>query len=128
MDQPNADDFLIVKNLYSELLNGSQLNFPADGVRLDAPEQRGVYVIYGQQGQVLHVGSTRTGQRGIAKRLRDHLSAASSFTIKHLHGDGSSLRSGCSYRYVVVENPRHRALLEAFAIGNLCPAHIGHGR
>lgn len=123
----NADDFLVVNILYSALLSGSQWNFPADGMKLDAPEQRGVYIIYGQRGQVLHVGSTPTGQRGIVKRLRDHLAGASSFTNKHLHGDGSSLRAGCSYRYVVVENPRHRALLEAFAVGNLCPAHIGHG-
>jgi hypothetical protein len=45
MDQSSADDIVVVKRHYTALLEGSRLNFPADGVKLDAPEQRGVYVI-----------------------------------------------------------------------------------
>jgi hypothetical protein len=31
------------------------------------------------------------------------------------------------FRCVVVENPRLRALLESYATGQLCPAHLGLG-
>ena len=122
-----SEDRLAIIRLYAELQNATQRNFPAAGGILEAPEERGVYVIYGPQDQVLHVGSTPKGERGIVKRLRDHMAASSSFTNSYLKGDGSVLRAGYSYRYVVVEDPRHRALLEAYAIGDLCPAHIGHG-
>ena len=70
----------------------------------------------------LHVG---TGC-DIAQRLRDHLFDRSAFTTKYL-GKGSILRTGHSFRYLVVSDARKRALLEALAIGKLCPKHIGHG-
>ena len=122
-----SEDQRVVKELYAALLKEARRTFPAVGGSLDAPEERGVYVIYGPRNDALHVGSTPKGQRGIVKRLRDHMAAASSFTRTYLDGNGAVLRNGYSYQYVVVENPRLRALLEAYAIGDLCPAHIGHG-
>jgi hypothetical protein len=35
------------------------------------------------------------------------------------------VRARCTYRFLIVENDRMRALLEAYAIGHLCPHHIG---
>jgi hypothetical protein len=57
------------------------------------------------------------GKRGLYQRLNNHLQGASSFVIKALDG----------YRCIAVENNRLRAFLEAFAIGHLCPDHIGDG-
>lgn len=121
------EDQIEVKKLYDTLVKEPCRPFPAVGAILDAPEERGVYIIYGPKDDVQHVGSTPTGQRGIAGRLRNHMAAASSFVRIFLKGNGSLLRVGYSYQYIVVENPRHRILLEAYAIGSLCPAHIGHG-
>jgi excinuclease UvrABC nuclease subunit len=124
---PQNEERQTIKSLYVLLLKQARPRFPADGSKIDAPEQRGVYLIYDRHDVVFHVGSTPKGQRGIAKRLRDHLNAASSFTNKELNGDGSLLRDGFTFQYLVVEDARHRALLEAYAIGALCPKHIGHG-
>jgi hypothetical protein len=35
------------------------------------------------------------------------------------------LRKSCQYRWLVVHNHRLRVLLGAYAIGHLCPRHIG---
>ena len=65
---------------------------------------------------------------GLAQRLRDHLSGSSSFKYHYLNGDGSILRNNYQFRCVEVENPRIRTLLEAYAIGHLCPQHLGLGQ
>ena len=116
-----------LRALLAKLRHAPLQAFPAAHERIDAPEGLGVYVIYNARRQVLHVGRTPKGVGGIRQRLKNHLHNASSFTTKHLNGDGSKLRRGCSFRCLVVKNPRHRALLEAYAIGCLCPAHIGDG-
>jgi hypothetical protein len=113
--------------MFLELVNSSPKTFPLLGGRLDAPKKRGVYIIYAQDGDVLHVGSTPWANNGIAQRLRDHMFGRSSFTIKNFDSDGSRLRGSHQYRYLVVDDGRTRALLEALAIGLLCPYHIGHG-
>jgi hypothetical protein len=92
---------------------------------MDAPDLQGVYVIYNARGKVLHVGRTPKGAKGLHQRLSNHLHGASSFTIKYLEGHGARLRRGGTFRYLVVASPRLRALLEAYAIGSLCPAHLG---
>src|SRR5262249_12513613 len=84
------------------------------------------YVIYSSTGKVLHVGRTLRGLLGIRQRLTNHLQRQSSFTMQYLKGDSSKLRS-CKFRCLVVTNPRKRALLEAYATGYLCPAHLGLG-
>jgi hypothetical protein len=58
------------------------------------------------------------------------MATQSSFTLKYkpLKKDGSCLREGYKFRCLVVQSQRQRALLEALAIGRLCPAHLGLGR
>jgi hypothetical protein len=116
-----------IKSLFDQLMLAPLSAFPARGAHLTAPKQGGVYVIYSPAREVLHVGSTPRARNGIAQRLRNHLSARSSFVRRHLGGNGYQLRDGYMFRYLTVENRRFRALLEAYAIGHLCPAHIGHG-
>jgi hypothetical protein len=117
----------IISSLFNELIRAPLKTFPARREQLAAPKQQGVYVIYSPRREVLHVGSTPKAKKGIAQRLRNHMAAQSSFVRCYLDGDGSQLRSGYKFRCLVVEDQRFRALLEAFAIGHLCPAHIGHG-
>jgi hypothetical protein len=73
---------------------------------------------------------TPRAKGGIAQRLRGHMAGNSSFTqtyLKEKRGrDGNWLRGRCTFRSLVVTSRRKRALLEALAIGILCPAHIGH--
>jgi hypothetical protein len=118
-----------VADLFNELMGTHQEKFPEAGKRkaLAAPGSRGVYVIYDPSGCVVHVGRTPSGKGGIAQRLQNHLNSASSFTEKYppLKGNGSKLRDGYTFRCLPVPNDRIRALLEAYAIGHLCPAHIG---
>ena len=117
-----------VKAQFKELKRGPLQAFPARRQKLDASNRQGVYLIYSPDGAVLHVGRTYRGKNGLAQRLRDHMAGASSFTSQHLNGHGSMLRDGYKYRCLVVENPRLRALLEAYATGCLCPVHIGTGQ
>lgn len=87
-----------------------------------------MYVIYAASGRVVHVGRTPRASKGIYQRLRNHMSNQSSFCAKYLKGAGGRLsRQRFTFRYVVVSSPRQRALLEMFAIGSLCPAHLGVG-
>jgi len=116
-----------VRALYSELMRSTPQTFPVRGEKLHAPDRQGVYVIYDSRDNVVHVGRTPKAKRGIAQRLRNHMAAASSFTNMFLEGNGSKLRGKYTFRCIVVENPKHRAFLEAYAIGHLCPAHIGLG-
>ena len=116
-----------VKILFGQLINSKEDLFPEPRKKIPAPNKRGVYIIYSPKGKVLHVGRTPKARNGIAQRLRDHLNANSSFTNKYLKRDGSKLRQGYKFKYLVVSDPRLRAFLEAYAIGYLCPAHIGLG-
>lgn len=116
-----------VRRLFAQLMRAPLETFPAFGYKLQAPNRQGVYIIYDPRGTVVHVGRTPKAKRGISQRLRNHMGGASSFTNQYLKGNGSALRGKYTFRCLVVENPRHRALLEAYATGNLCPAHIGLG-
>jgi hypothetical protein len=118
----------LIKTLFEELMRSPLQPFPGHRGKLDAPIEPGVYVIYGARGKVLHVGRTPRGLLGLRQRLTNHLHGMSSFVIKYLNRDGSKLRNGCGFRCIVVKNPRRRALLEAYATGCLCPAHLGLGK
>ena len=125
-DEPKA-----VKVSFEKLMLAPLRTFPELGQRLDAPGLQGVYVILDPRGRdVLHVGRTPRAKGGIAQRLKSHLGSRSSFVrgYEHLGGDGTKLRRDkYTFRCLVVESPRQRALLEAYAIGHLCPAHLGTG-
>lgn len=117
----------LVRACFAKLRRSPLKPFPIPRQKLDAPDRKGVYVIYDARGRVLHVGRTPKAKGGLAQRLSNHLSAASSFTKQYLKGKGTKLRHGCVFRCLVVEDSRLRALVEAYAIGYLCPAHLGLG-
>jgi len=116
-----------VKKLFDELLHTPKRSFPRSGQPLDAPPKPGVYIIRKEE-VVLHVGRTLRGKDGLHQRLKDHLYGSSSFTKKYLKSKRAILREGeYTYQFLELEDPRKRALLEAYAVGVLCPAHIGLG-
>lgn len=115
-----------VEVLFRKLCKQPMLQFPQEHEQLEAPKEPGVYIIR-KGGIVLHVGRTLRGTNGLHQRLKNHLHGASSFTNEYLKGNGSALRKGHTFQFLVVDNARLRALLEAYAIGILCPRHIGLG-
>jgi hypothetical protein len=116
-----------VTALFGKLRRAQRRRFPKLREKLDAPTGLGVYVIFDPKGSVAHVGRTPRAAGGIAQRLRNHMAGASSFTNKKLKGKGFKLRGKYEFSCIEVKNERHRALLEAYAIGVLCPKHIGTG-
>jgi hypothetical protein len=126
MRESSTEAKMVVEK-FKQLLKAKKRKFPEKGKPLDAPNERGVYIIFGRNKSVLHVGATPRGQKGIANRLKDHLQTRSSFTLKfpELKGDGSRLRNGYSFSYLAVVDNRIRAFLESYAVGRLCPRHIG---
>jgi len=116
-----------LEKLFQTLVDAPKTKFPPPRGRLTASREKGVYLIFSPGGVVLHVGCTPRANRGIEQRLKGHLASRSSFVNKYLKGNGSKLRSGYSFSYVEVADPRTRILLEAYSVGHLCPLHIGHG-
>ena len=118
---------LEIKNLFEKLRAQPRRPFPQRRQPLVAPAKHGVYIIC--KGEiVLHVGRTVRGQDGLHQRLNNHLHGSSSFTREYLEGAGRVLREiGYTYQFLELENPRKRALLEAYAVGTLCPQHLGLG-
>jgi len=116
-----------IKILFDKLCAQPKRSFPQYRKPLDAPSNPGVYII--RKGEtVLHIGRTMRGRNGIRQRLMNHLHDLSSFTDKYLKGNGAILRQeGHTYQYLELEDARKRALLEAYAVGTLCPKHIGLG-
>ena len=77
---------------------------------------------------VLHVGRTQRGKNGLRQRINNHLHGASSFHIEYLKPKRINLRSAqYTYQYLELADARKRALLESYAVGTLCPKHIGTG-
>ena len=99
--------------------------FPQKRTKLDATTKRGVYIIASPAGKIVHVGSTPRAKLGIEQRLKNHLAGQSSFAKKSLNGKGSKLRGGYRYCFLKIGKKRQRALVEAYAIGRLCPKHLG---
>lgn len=121
----------IIKRLFHKLKRGRIYKFPKSGymksLTPEIPETHGVYIIYSPREKVLHVGRTLRGKRGLSQRLNNHLTGHSSFVAYYLDWNGAKLRRGYKFQFIAIEDHRHRALLEAFAIGALCPAYIGLG-
>jgi excinuclease UvrABC nuclease subunit len=116
-----------VMKLFDQLCKQPKRPFPQYRQSLVASSKPGVYIIR-KDDTVLHVGRTLRGRDGLNQRLKNHIHGSSSFTNEYLKGNGAILRGdGYTYQYIVVEDPRKRALVEAYAIGKLCPAHIGLG-
>jgi hypothetical protein len=116
----------VVQKLFRELCKQPECSFPQYREALKAPRKPGVYVI--RKGKiVLHVGRTLRGKAGLRQRLKNHLHGSSSFTYEYLNGNGARLRDGHTYQCLTLGSARQRALLEAYAVGTLCPKHIGLG-
>ena len=116
----------IIEQLFKKLLAQEIWAFPERGGPLSIPCKHGVYII--RKGKsVLHVGRTLRGKNGLRQRLSNHLHGQSSFTIKYFKGVGRKLRKGHNYQYLEVRSSRQRALLENYAVGSLCPKHLGLG-
>ena len=113
--------------LFRRLNHARRTKFPKVGERLAVTDKHGVYIIYSPHGAVLHVGRTIRGKRGLHQRLANHLHTSSSFTNQYLRGKGSKLRGTHAFAFVEISNARVRALLEALAVGCLCPKHLGLG-
>jgi hypothetical protein len=130
-----SGELVRVKAKFAELIRSPLHLFPGSRQRFKETDKRGIYVIYSPRGKVLHIGGTPRGQRGIRQRLGNHLHGQSSFTNKsnYLRRYGGRtlkdrytyVREHCSYRCLAIEDERLRVLLEAYAIGHLCPDHVG---
>jgi hypothetical protein len=116
-----------IKDLFEKLCTQPERLFPQKRRPLDVPSKHGVYII--RKGEtVLHIGRTLRGKNGLYQRLKNHLHGSSSFTAEYLKGKGATLRDGQhTYQFLELEDSRKRALLEAYAIGTLCPKHLGLG-
>jgi len=116
-----------IRALCNQLIKAKREPFPLAGTPLNVTNRHGVYVIFGPKGIVRHVGRTVRGQHGLRQRLNDHLHGSSSFTQKAFKGKGARLRGTHRFSFLEVSDRRTRALLEALAIGMLCPQHLGLG-
>jgi hypothetical protein len=115
-----------VRALFIDLMREKRKQFPKPRGKLDAPARQGVYVIYSPRvWKVVHVGRTYKGTAGLRQRLKNHMHGSSSFAREYFKGHGSTLRNGYAFRCLPVTSRRLRALLEAYAIGRLCPSHTG---
>lgn len=116
-----------IEELFKKLCAQPKRLFPQKRHPLDVPSEHGVYIIR-KEDAVLHIGRTLRGKDGLHQRLENHLHESSSFAVKYLKGKGATLRDGRhTYQFLELEDSRKRALLEAYAIGTLCPEHLGLG-
>ena len=122
MSDEEIDEPDLIKALFDELRRQPYKAFRRGCP--DVPNEDGVYVIYGAfPTQVLYVGRTYRAARrrhpfnwwGLRRRLSAHRSKYT--PPQHSYH--------CSFQCLIVTDPRHRALLEAYATGVLCPADVG---
>jgi len=116
-----------IERLHRKLCTSKKVLFPKAGYQIYAPSEKGVYIIYNKNNEVVHVGCTPHAKNGIKQRLSDHLQGRSSFVAQFLQRNGEKLRYGYSFRCLAVDDPCDRKYLEALTIGKLCPKHIGKG-
>ena len=117
---------VIIKNLFEKLISSEYHVFPARG-KINLTEKHGVYIVFNPKNEVLHVGNTPSGRKGLNQRLYNHISSTGVFYEKYLKRYKIKMRGTHKFKCLEVKDIRHRALLEAYAAGNLCPAHFGTG-
>jgi len=116
----------IIQDLFEKLTSSKFYIFPLKG-KIIVSEKHGVYIIYSPKNEVLHVGNTPSGRKGLNQRLYNHISCTGVFYDKYLKPNKIKMRGTHKFKYLEVKDIRQRALLEAYAAGNLCPAHFGTG-
>lgn len=116
-----------IQELHEKLIQTISYPFTPKGKRVIASDDQGVYIIYTPEDVVLHVGTTKRGEKGLAQRLNNHRNGSSSFYRLYLEPKNIVLSDGFKFKYLVVHDARERVLLEALSIGLLCPKHVGTG-
>jgi len=116
-----------IKTKFKKLSKARQILFPLKRGEFKPSIQKGVYIIFDASDRPVHVGCTPRGQWGLYQRLSNHLQGQSSFVWNYrpLEKKGNKLRGKYFYKYLIVKSARQRKLLEAYAIGQLCPKYIG---
>lgn len=115
-----------ILRLYNELIKSPLHVFPTKG-KVVVSSKHGVYIVYGENNKVLHVGMTPYGKNGLNQRLYNHITKTGVFYREYLQPKNLCLRGKGKFRYIEIQNPRTRALVEALTAGLLCPAHFGTG-
>lgn len=115
-----------IKKLFDILIASEHHLFPENG-KVNISDKHGVYIIYCPKNEILHVGTTKTAKGGLNQRLLNHVRNQSSFSVGYMQPNAINLRKGYKFKFLVVEDARQRALLEALAAGLLCPNHFGTG-
>jgi hypothetical protein len=115
-----------IMKLHQKLISSLLLPFPLNG-KINVSNKQGVYIVYGVENIVLHVGKTNGAKEGLNQRLLNHVRNQSSFSKLYMQPNKIALRNSSNFRFIEIENARTRALLEALTAGLLCPAHIGTG-
>lgn len=115
-----------IMSLHKELIKSEKFIFPVKG-KVNVSKNHGVYIIYDPNDIVLHVGMTPYGKDGLDQRLYNHISKTGVFYRNFLQPRGIEMRGKYFFRFIVVENAKTRALLEALTAGLLCPEHFGTG-
>lgn len=114
-----------IQKLLKKLQKSKFHYFPQIRQTIDVTSKQGVYIIFNFNDEILHIGRTYRGSKGLKQRLKDHLYGSSSFMQNFTEVNTEKLRKTCKFKYIEVENLRERAFLESLAVGSLCPKYIG---
>ena len=109
-----------LKVLFAKLQRAERHPFPkVRGRMTNAPDEPGVYIVYApRSGRVFYVG--KTARQTLRGRLTSHLNGKSPH-------HGKKWRNGYTFQCLPFRSTRKRTLLEAYAIGCLCPKYAGTG-
>ena len=116
----------IIKALFDKLASSNFCIFPLKG-KINVSEKHGVYIIYSPHNEVLHVGNTPSGRKGLNQRLYNHISCTGVFYERYLKPNKIKMRGTYKFKYLEVDDIRQRALIEAYSDVKLCPLHFGTG-
>ncbi|MCA0960208.1 hypothetical protein LCL86_14210 [Muricauda ruestringensis] len=115
-----------IMKLYNDLVQSTIHEFPSFG-KINVSTRQGVYIVYDNSFNPLHVGKTNGARNGLNQRLLNHVRNQSSFSKLYMQKNKVALRAWGKFQYIELEDDRERALLEALTAGLLCPKHIGTG-
>lgn len=82
----------IIEDLFVKLTSSNFCAFPLKG-KINVSEKHGLYIIYSPQNQVLHVGNTPSGRKGLDQRLYNHISSTGVFYEKYLKPNKIKMRA-----------------------------------
>jgi hypothetical protein len=115
-----------IMQLKNKLIDSKFYKFPLMG-KIEASNKQGVYIVYDNNKNPLHVGKTNGGKNGLNQRLLNHVRNQSSFFKLYMQINSVSLRDWGEFQFIEIEDARERSLLEALTAGLLCSKHIGTG-